>query len=64
MSAMQRVSEKLPIHEILGVADTKILARSLDSDYQGIVVEVTNGIEFEGTLIYFPGVQLKKLQEG
>ncbi len=61
---MQRVMETSKITEVFTVADTIVHADELESDYQGIVVEVTNGIEFEGTLIYFPGVQLKQIKEG
>ena len=60
---MQRVLETSLVIEALRVADTAVHADELKSNYQGVVVEVTNGIEFEGTLIYFPGVQLKQIKE-
>jgi hypothetical protein len=59
---MQRIIDTAPIIEVLRQADTKVQARDLLSVYEGIVVEITDGIAFEGTLVYFPGVQLKELK--
>ena len=59
---MQRVMETSKISEISRVADTKVNVLELRAAYQGIVVEVTDGIEFQGTLVYVPGVTLKQLQ--
>lgn len=60
---MQRITETSKITEMYAVADVTIEAAVLRSEYRGVVVEVTNGISFEGTLVYFPGVTLTQLME-
>ena len=59
---MQRLLETSKISEVLQTADTKVGAQELHAAFHGVVVEVTNGIEFEGTLLYFPGVTLQQLK--
>jgi hypothetical protein len=60
---MQRIIETSKITEMYAVADVTIEAAALRSRYRGVVVEVTNGVSFEGTLVYFPGVSLTQLME-
>ena len=59
---MQRLLETSKISEVLQTADTKVGAQELHAAFHGVVVEVTDGIEFQGTLVYVPGVTLKQLQ--
>jgi hypothetical protein len=55
---MKQIYEGDPIMDVLETADRKVEV----SGYQGVAVESTdlNG-QFEGTLLYFPGVKVKQL---
>lgn len=64
---MVRINEEHQVTAALQHADTSVNARDLVGDWEGIVVEVANGVGctnelFDGTLVYFPGVTLKELK--
>lgn len=59
---MKQISHNDTISNFLQDTDTKVKATDLEMSYEGVVSEVTVNGEFDGTLIYFPGVRLKKLK--
>lgn len=61
------MNEEDQVRKALQHADTGVTACNLRGDWKGVVVEIANGkcadnTQFEGTMIYFPGVTLKELQ--
>lgn len=64
---MIRMNERDQVLTALRFSDTSVRAKDLQGDWRGVVVETSHGNslaneQFEGTLIYFPGVTLKELQ--
>lgn len=57
---MKQISEHDSIREFLMLTETKVTI----GEYQGVVAEVEVNDEFDGTIVYFPGVTLLKLKGG
>lgn len=67
---MQQVNESEALRMVLEKADAIIKTEDFEPGYRGIVVESVSGKEFfadrndfEGTVIYFPGVKLSQLSK-
>lgn len=69
---MVRLNETQPIREVLVRANRTILSDHIGKGFAGVIVETASGggmlipeqNNFEGTVIYFPGIPASELMEG
>lgn len=59
---MERYDHTITVKQLLLSFNSKVKLVDLGADYQGLVAEISVDEQFDGTLIYFPGMNLKQLK--